>query len=144
SRAVDFCNDTVWGSLNCALIVHPKSLQDPRVAEAVERAVASLRFGAVAVNHWPAIAYALVTPTWGAFPGPHRLAIRSGSGVVHNTFMFDRPQKTVVRGPFRVQPTPPWFVNHKTAAEIGRRLTDFESDPNPLKLPAIFWAALRG
>jgi hypothetical protein len=38
-RAVEFCNDKLWGTLNANLIVHPYSLKDPRINEAVERAI---------------------------------------------------------------------------------------------------------
>ena len=143
-KAVEFCNNSVWGTLNSAIVVHPKSLKDPAVAAAVERAVKNLRHGAVAVNHWPALAYALVSPTWGAFPGHTVQDIRSGKGVVHNTYLFDRAQKSVVRGPFRVRPKPAWFTNHKTGAELGRKLTYFYADPSATRVPSILWSALRG
>lgn len=143
-QAVEFANDACWGTLACTLIVHPKSLKDPAVADAVERAVANLRFGSVAVNHWSALAYGLVTPTWGAFPGHPLEDIGSGQGVVHNTFLFDRAQKAVVRGPFRVFPKPAWFVNNKTAADIGRKLTYFYADPSVTRIPSILVSALRG
>ena len=58
--------------------------------------------------------------------------------------MFSQAQKAVVRVPFRVRPKPPWFVSHKTAHELGSKLTEFETDPSPAKLPAILWEALRG
>src|SRR5262245_58413612 len=38
-RAVAFCNNGIWGSLNVTLLVHPKSLKDPATRAAVERAV---------------------------------------------------------------------------------------------------------
>ncbi|MEM8607995.1 MAG: aldehyde dehydrogenase family protein [Myxococcota bacterium] len=143
-KAVEFANDACWGTLAATLIVHPKSLKDPQVADAVERAVQNLRFGSVAVNHWSALAYGLVTPTWGAFPGHPLEDIGSGQGVVHNTFLFDRAQKAVVRGPFRVFPKPAWFVTNKTAAEVGRKLTYFYADPSATRIPSILWSALRG
>ena len=143
-KAVDFCNDSTWGTLSAGIFVHPKSMKDPAVAEAVERAIANLRYGSVAVNHWPGINYALVTPTWGAFPGHTIDDIRSGRGVVHNTFMFDRPQKSVLRGPFRLWPKPLWFIDNKAAATVGRKLTYFNADPSLMRLPGILWASLRG
>jgi acyl-CoA reductase-like NAD-dependent aldehyde dehydrogenase len=143
-RAVAFANETLWGSLNAGIIVHPKSLADPAVARAVEKAIADLRFGSVAVNHWPALSYALVTTTWGAFPGHDLYDVRSGIGVVHNTFLLEDTEKSVVRGPFRLFPKPPWFVTNKNAAEIGERMTRFEGGPSAAKLPGIVWAALRG
>ena len=139
-----FANDTLWGSLNAGIIVHPKSLRDPEVARAVDQAIADLRVGSVVVNHWPAISYALVTTPWGAFPGHDAYDIRSGSGVVHNTYLFDKPEKSVIRGPFRVFPKPPWFVTNRQAQAIGEHMARFESAPSWAKLPALFWAALRG
>jgi acyl-CoA reductase-like NAD-dependent aldehyde dehydrogenase len=144
ARAVELANEGLWGTLNCTLLVHPASLRDAAVAEAFDRAVAELRYGTIAVNAWAAIGYGLVIPPWGAYPGHDLYDIESGSGVVHNTLMFERPQKTVLRTPFRITPKPIWFQSHQTAAAIGRKLTEFEADPSPLKLPGIFWEALRG
>ncbi|MGB5191760.1 MAG: aldehyde dehydrogenase family protein [Polyangiales bacterium] len=143
-QAVEFCNERVWGTLNASIVVHPKSLKDPAIAEAVERAIAHLRYGTVALNHWGGINFALGSTTWGAFPGHTVDDIRSGQGVVHNTYMFDKPQKTVLRGPFRVFPTPAWFVTNKNAAEIGRKMTYFNADPSLIRLPGLLWASLRG
>ncbi|MFW2389051.1 MAG: aldehyde dehydrogenase family protein [Polyangiales bacterium] len=142
--AVDFCNDKIWGTLACSIIVHPKSLKDPAVADAVERAIANLRYGAIGVNHWSGLVYGLVTPTWGAFPGHSRDDIRSGQGVVHNTFMFDRPQKSVMRGPFRVFPRPVWFFDNDRALPVGSRLTYFNADASLARLPGLLWASLFG
>jgi len=76
--------------------------------DAVERAVADLRYGAIGVNVWHALAFVMGTTSWGAYPGHLPTDIQSGSGVVANALMFDRPQKSVVRGPFRSRPKPPW------------------------------------
>jgi hypothetical protein len=143
-RAVDFANDRLWGTLNVTLIVHPRSLADPEVARAVEAAVADLRYGTVSINHWAATGYGLVVTPWGAFPGHTAADIQSGTGWVHNTLMFSRLQKSVVRAPFRVFPKPVWFATHKTAGKLTPKLTRFEAAPSPAKLPGIFAEALRG
>ena len=143
-EAVKFCNERLWGTLNCTITVHPKSLKDPAIAEAVERAIANLRYGTVAVNHWGGLNFALASTTWGAFPGHPVDDIRSGRGTVHNTFMLEKPQKTVLRGPFRVWPRPAWFFDNKNAAEIGRKMTYFNADPSLMRLPGLLWASLRG
>lgn len=143
-RAVQFCNETLWGTLNVTLLVHPKTLADPAAAAALDRALAGLRYGAVSVNNWAAICYGLVVTPWGAHPGSDIYDIQSGTGVVHNTLMFSRPQKTVIHSPFRMSPKPVWFPSHKTALEMGQKLCAFESDPSLLKLPGIFYSALRG
>ncbi len=143
-RAVRFANDTCWGTLSCSIIVHPKSLKDPRTARAVEEAIADLRFGSVVVNHWAALSYAFVSTTWGAFPGHPKTDIRSGKGVVHNTYLFDKPQKSVIRGPFRVSPRPPWFLGHKTGPALGRKLTKFYYEPALRRIPSLLFSAIRG
>jgi len=143
-RAVAFANDTLWGTLNVGLIVHPRSLRDRRLAAAVDRAIGGLRFGTVAVNHWAAAGYALVTTPWGAYSGGDIYDVRSGIGEVHNTLMFSRVQKTVIRGPFRAWPTPPWFPTCRTAHLVSRRLTEFEARPSLLKVPGLMAAAVRG
>ena len=144
ARAVAFCNETLWGTLNATIVVHPRSLAEPGVREAVERAIGDLRYGSVSINHWSAISYALGVTTWGAFPGHAPDDIQSGTGVVHNALMFARPEKSVVRAPFRVWPTPPWFVTNRVAHRLGRKLARFEAAPSALKALGIFATALRG
>lgn len=143
-RAVDFCNDAVWGTLNVTIIVHPSSLRDPAVKEALDRAVANLRYGTVSINHWAAAGFGLVVTPWGAFPGHTRRDIQSGVGMVHNILMFDRAQKTVIHAPFRVWPKPVWFASHKTAHRITPKLVHFEAAPSWAKLPGILVPAVRG
>jgi acyl-CoA reductase-like NAD-dependent aldehyde dehydrogenase len=143
-RAVAFANETLWGTLNATLIVHPAALRDPAIQQAVEKAIADLRYGTVSVNHWAATGYGLVITPWGAFPGHPPHDIQSGTGFVHNTLMFDKPQKTVVRAPFRVAPKPVWFATHKTAHKLTPKLVEFEAEPSFAKLPGIFALALRG
>lgn len=144
AQAVAFANESLWGTLNATLLVHPKTLADPAVAPAFEKAVADLRYGTVAINHWAAIGYGLVITPWGAFPGHPRTDIQSGTGVVHNTLMFSRVEKSVVRAPFRVFPKPVWFATHKTAHKLTPKLSRFEAAPSLAKLPGIFRLALRG
>jgi aldehyde dehydrogenase (NAD(P)+) len=115
-----------------------------------------LRYGCVAINTWTGAAFLLNGLPWGAFPGNTGAQIGSGSGFVHNSLLFDRPQKTVVRGPFRpfprsflcgeptILPKPPWFVTNTQQANLARRLVAFELDPGPRHLPGLFATALRG
>lgn len=143
-RAVEMANDTLWGTLNATLLVHPASLEDPATREAVERAVEHLRYGTVTINCWAAVGYGLGTTTWGAFPGHEPWDVQSGTGLVHNTLMFSKAQKSVVRSPFRAFPKPPWFVTHETGTDLARELTRFEADRSLWRLPAVTWFALRG
>ncbi len=143
-RAVAFANDTLWGTLNATLIVDPVARREPSVAAAIDRALADLRYGTVAVNVWAALGFALGVTPWGAFPGHTPTAIGSGVGFVHNTLMFDRPQKTVIRGPFRPLLKPVWFASHRTAHRLAPRLVRFDAEPSIAALPAILALAIRG
>jgi hypothetical protein len=141
-KAVAFCNDTLWGTLNACIIIHPET--EAELGSLLDQAVSDLRYGSIGINHWPALSYALGTTTWGAYPGHTLDDIQSGIGVVHNTLMFDKPEKSVIRGPFRIWPKPPWFVTHKSAHKLAPALTKFEARPSWSLLPSIIWHALQG
>ena len=141
--ATSFCNDVVWGTLGATLIVSPASQKDHAVAEAVDRAVADLRYGSIGVNIWHGLSFAMGCTTWGAYPGHPRTDIQSGTGVVGNAAMFDRPQKSVVRGPFRSRPKPPWFATAPEAYDVMRRFVAFEAEPSAARIPGLLLAAMR-
>jgi acyl-CoA reductase-like NAD-dependent aldehyde dehydrogenase len=142
AKAVPFANDACWGTLSCVLLVHPSTLRD--YGEEIDAALEGLRYGAIAVNCWSALAYALITTSWGAFPGHPPTDIGSGAGVVHNALLFDHPQKSIVRAPFRMWPTPQWFADHRNLADVGRRLAAFEAAPSWGKVVSAAAAAVRG
>ena len=142
-KAVEFANRHIWGSLNATIIVHPESLKDPNIKAAIEQAIANLRYGTVGINIWAGAGFTFGTTTWGAFPGHELYNIQSGMGVVHNTLMFSKPQKSVIWGPFRGALTPPWFVTRgNIARKLFPKLVAFEAAPSPLKVPGILAAAL--
>ncbi len=141
-KAVRFANDRVWGSLSCVVLVHPRTAR--RHHAAVEQALADLRYGNIGVNVWTGANFTLGVTAWGPYPGNRSEEIGSGRGWVHNTYLFDYPQKSIVRGPFRPRPKPIWFGDHRTLLEVGRRLVPFEAAPSWLKLPGLFVAAIRG
>ena len=141
-KAVRFANEVISGSLNVTLLVHPASLRDPEVARAVERAVTDLRYGTVAVNLWAAASFPLASTTWGAFPGNPLDDAGSGIGAVHNTYLFDRPQKTVLRAPFRIVPRPPWFTRNRSGPVLARHLTSLTARPTALRLARTLLAAV--
>ncbi len=145
-RAVDFANNRLWGTLSAQLVVHPKLMKDSRTAETVERAITRLRYGAVAVNTWPAFVYAYGTPPWGAHPSSIPTDIQSGSGWVHNSVMIEPSQieKAVLRHPVTVFPRPAIFPTHRTAHKLLRRLSYLEERLAPGKLPGVLGAAMRG
>jgi hypothetical protein len=153
-NAVTAANEKLRGTLGANLLVHPRTKR--QLGAALEEQVARLRYGTIGVNVWTGVGYLTPHATWGGFPG-HRLDdIQSGRGVVHNALLLDRTERTVVHGPFRpsprsilhgewsISPKPPWFVDNRTAATTGRRLSRFAARPRWRALPAIFASALRG
>ena len=143
-RAVDFVNNRLWGTLSADIVVHPKSLKDPRVAEALERAIARLRYGAVTVNSWSGFIFAFGSPPWGGYPGSSPADIQSGSGWVHNTSMLEGVEKAVLRHPLTIVPKPATFPSHRTAHTLMERITRLEGKPSWSKVPGVVAAAMRG
>jgi aldehyde dehydrogenase (NAD(P)+) len=143
-RAVEFCNDKLWGTLNANLIVHPHSLKDPRINEAVERAITKLRYGVIAVNAFIGMPFAFAAPPWGAYPGSTPEDIQSGSGFVHNTSMLEGVEKTVLRAPLSIFPKPAYFASHRTTHKMLPKIVAMEENASWAKVPGIVFDAMRG
>ncbi|MFH8769898.1 aldehyde dehydrogenase family protein [Streptomyces sp. NPDC017958] len=153
-HAIDFANNVLPGSLGATLIVHPRTARSEQAT--LRTAIAALRYGTLGVNCWSGVGFLLGYTPWGAFPGNTRQAIGSGIGFVHNAFMLEGVEKTVLRAPFApaprglatrepsLSPRPPYFVTNRTALTTVERLTRFTAAPSALKLPALFASALRG
>ena len=103
-----------------------------------------LCYGTIGVNIWPALGYVWGSPTWGAYPGHAPTDIQSGIGTVHNTFMFDKPEKSVLYAPFRAWPKPPWFVMNRQTHRIFPRMVRLEAKPGPGKALRIALIAMQG
>lgn len=141
-KVVPFCNDTLWGTLSCMMLVHPSV--EKEYPAALDRAIADLRYGGIGINVWAGLIYGLVVTTWGAYPGHPLEDIRSGRGVVHNSYFLDHPEKSVVRAPFTIFPTPVWFADNKQLLAMGKKMTAFEANPSLVGLPKVLVSALRG
>ncbi len=122
-RAVGFCNETLWGTLGAVLIVHPASLKDHAIQEAVERAILNLRYGTVCVNQFPGLSYGLSVLPWGAFDNKE-----SGVGKVHNPWMLNGVEKSVLRAPFHMWPKPMWYPSNKSGTTIAHLALEFEKE----------------
>jgi len=151
-NAVEFANDVLPANLGAVVAIDPTTRKQN--AQAFDDAVARLRYGAIGINTWTGMAFALAT--WGAFPGNTAQDIGSGTGTVHNAFMLPRPQKAIVEIPFRpaprsvftgeltLSPKPVFLITNKTAETTVRRLVRFLVHRNPIALPRLFLSALRG
>lgn len=141
-KGVKAANEQIWGTLSCVMLCHPET-ERAHKAE-VERALADLKYGGIAYNIWPGTIFGLVYTSWGAYPGHPLEDIRSGRGVVHNGLLFDHPEKSIVRGTFRMNPKPIWFPSHKTLHEMAEKLVRLEHNYSFLAAPSVIFSALRG
>jgi hypothetical protein len=111
---------------------------------AIDRALVKLRYGTVCINQWSGVAYGLMTPPWGGYPGATIDNPVSGIGHVHNTFCINEIDKSVLWGPLRNFPKPAWFPTHRRANKVAWALLDLYEAPKLTRLPKLFFHALRG
>jgi aldehyde dehydrogenase (NAD(P)+) len=154
-NAVQYANQRLPGTLGANIVIDPatrREIGDKRFDEII----ASLRYGGIAINTWTGINFLSNQATWGAFPGHTPEDVQSGIGTVHNTLLFEKPERSVAEAPFRpfprnllslsfsMLPNPPWFVSNKKGKIMGELLTEFQYRPSFFKLPRIFFHALQG
>ncbi|GAA1999617.1 aldehyde dehydrogenase family protein [Microbacterium ulmi] len=155
--AVAHANDELAGTLGANVLIDPAT--EAALGGGFERAIADLRYGAIAVNSWTAFGFLTPTLTWGGFPGGTLRDVESGIGVVHNAMLLDGVERSVTRGPFRpfprsagaavrggrfsALPKPPWFVTSRTGAVVSEGLTRFRIDGSRAKLAVTLARAFR-
>ena len=142
AEAIPFVNDCLWGNLSCVVLVDPRTQRQAHAA--LDRAIADLRYGAIGINAWTGVLFGIPGATWGAFPGNPPQAIQSGCGVVHNAYLFEQPQKSVLSAPFQIVPTPTWFADHRNLQAVARWYAQFLLNSRWQTLTKLFWAALKG
>ncbi len=133
-RAVPFANQKIWGNLSCVILTKTS----------VENAIRNLNYGAIGINVWTGVIYALPDFAWGAYPENDQSDIQSGQGFVHNAYFLDRPQKSVLYAPFRIRPTPFWFADHQNLLQFARRAAELQITPTWSKFAQVILAAIRG
>jgi acyl-CoA reductase-like NAD-dependent aldehyde dehydrogenase len=151
--AVDFANDSLYGTLGANVVVRPQDRA--AMGAAFDAAIADLRYGNIAINAWTGVGFLLPGGTWGAFPGHTVADVGSGIDVVHNAHLLSGPERTVVTGPFRpfprsvlhgelsLFPKPPWFSGSRSGTETGRQLTRYAAAPSWGRLIPVLLAAFR-
>jgi hypothetical protein len=143
-RAVDFANDQLWGTLSAAITIPSNFRRAPGGEACYQESVGRLRYGAVGINHWPALVYAMMSPPWGGYPCGTLADAQSGIGTVHNTFMLEGVEKTLLEGPITLAPKPFWFPTHKRPEPIAWKVLELYGNPSVWKLPGLALAALGG
>ena len=153
--AIAIANDRLYGTLGANVLIHPSTIRTIG-RKRFEAIIADLQYGAIAINCWTGLAFLSPTIPWGGFPGATIEDVGSGIGTVHNTFMLEKTERTVVEAPFRpfirsvltggftLLARPPWFVTNRRQHVIGKLLTEFQYKPSWLKLPRILVNTLLG
>ena len=140
--ATDFVNNQMTGTLCASVTIPPKFRKS--AGQTLERCLERLRYGSVCVNQWSGLAYGFTSPPWGAYPGATLEDVQSGIGSVHNTYLLDNFEKTVLAGPLINFPKPVWFPDHKHALNVANGLLRLFHQPSVARLPALFTAAALG
>jgi Aldehyde dehydrogenase family len=140
AQAVTFANESMAGNLACAVLVKPQVA----LARPVDEAIGALNYGAIGINVWPGVAFAISALAWGAFPGNGLADVRSGRGIVHNSHLYDHPQKSVLRAPFRIWPTPMWFADHRNLRRLGLAALQQQAHPSWARFGRLVVEGLKG
>jgi len=83
------------GDLGAVVTIDPKTRKQN--GQAFDDAMAHLRYGAIGINAWTGMAFALAT--WGAFPGNTAQDIGSGTGTVHKHLYAPEASESRCRDP---------------------------------------------
>ena len=138
-QAVTFVNEQVWGSLSCTVLCHDHLIKTE--ADILEKGIADLRYGSVAINAWTTTVYALDGCTWGAYPGEALHNVTSGIGIVRNAFLIQDVEKSVLRSPFV-------HIGQLTLNKQGKipfsakqfqSLSNFIIRPGPFSMAKVAW-----
>lgn len=139
-EAVAYCNNELFGSLSATVLVDPRTERE--LGGRLDDAIAGLEYGSIGVNTWGATAVFFGELSWGAFPKHTPEDIQSGIGVLNNTYMLDRPQKSVFWSPFvspvHLQPARPRDL------KVMPRMAHYRVRPTMGRLTKVMSAGLLG
>lgn len=153
--AIAYANDELWGTLGANILIHPATIRQIGKAR-FEEIIAELHYGTIGINGWCALGFLITACPWGAYPGHTIDDVQSGIGTVHNAFMLERTERTVVTAPWRpfprgllsgqfsLLPRPPFFITNRRQHKIGKMLTRLQYRPDWKMLPGVFLNALLG
>lgn len=143
-RAVEFCNDRLWGTL-AASVTLPSLLRRSK-SERIrfDECINRMRYGVVTVNQWCGLGFGLLSPPFGGYPGSSPEDIQSGSGWVHNSHMLTGVEKTVVKFPLVTVPKPIWNPTHGAPERVSWALFDLMKRPTATNMTKLSFHALTG
>ncbi len=141
-KAIDYVNNDLWGNLGVTVLI--KNFKKKKNKIIMKYYVDELKYGTVAINEWSALGFVIPSLPWGGYPGNRDNDIQSGQGYVHNSYLFESPQKGIVYSKFRLSPLidPPWFVSNKKAHRIFKHLTHYQATKSKINLIKLIFSTL--
>ena len=142
TKSINYVNNDLWGNLGATVLI--KNHKKRNNVGILNTYVEDLNYGTVAINEWSALGFVIPTLPWGGYPGNKDNDIQSGQGYVHNSLLFESPQKGVVYSKFRLSPLidPPWFVTNKKAHRIFKHLTYYQATKSKINLIKLIFSTL--
>jgi len=137
--AVDFCNESLYGSLSSTLVIDPKT--ESKHKKVLQESIANLKYGSIGVNVWGGFTCFNPLP-WGAFPGHLDTDIQSGKGKIDNVSLIDNVEKAVIYSPF----TAAYHFKPPTSndTKVQKRMAYYFMNPSLKNLLPVMGAALLG
>jgi len=129
AQAAEFCNHKLWGDLSCLVLIDTETQK--RYERQLAQTLVALEYGTIGVNVFAGLAFASGVTPWGSYLDGKA---DTGSGWVHNTFFFDRPEKTILQGNFIPSTPQPWVKPFCDLHLVGPALFELDLDPSALAL----------
>ena len=141
-KAIDYVNNELWGNLGVTVLI--KNFKKGTNKLILKNYVDDLKYGTVAINEWSALGFVIPSLPWGGYPGNRDNDIQSGQGYVHNSNLFESPQKGIVYSKFRISPLidPPWFITNRNAHRIFKHLTYYQATKSKINLIKLIFSTL--
>ena len=142
SNAIEYVNNELWGNLGVTVLF--KNYKNKTNHSILEKYIEDLEYGTVAINEWAALGFVIPSLPWGGYPGNKDNDIQSGQGYVHNSLLFESPQKGILYSKFRLSRLidPPWFVTNKKAHRIFKNLTYYQATNSKINLIKLMFSTL--
>mgnify|MGYP001459324060 FL=1 len=142
TNSVNYVNNELWGNLGVSVLI--KNYKKKKNEIILNSYVENLKYGTVAINEWSALGFVIPSLPWGGYPGNKDNDIQSGQGYVHNSFLFESPQKGIIYSKFRLSRLidPPWFVTNKKAHRIFKNLTYYQASNSKINLIKLIFSTL--
>ena len=136
-KATEFCNNDLYGTLGCSIIIDDDTLEKKR--RVVEQAVTDLSYGGIAINEMPFSVGATFWLTWSGNEEGKELA--SGRGNFGNPMGYENIEKSILYCPF-LSATHLLFTNKHAFHDLSKKVIDNAINPSWFNFTALAVTAI--